>query len=489
MPPRPRLLQHHPLEPPVGPTLRGVCNLNPVRLAISGCDDSGAPPMLVSPQGSTLRPAWPGPSIWARRSGVRAMAGELDIIGLDLGKVIQKAFAKAMEGLSPTAFEMGFSIPLVKVDHARREVVGVATSETRDYQGDSVSYEAAKSAFANWTARNVREQHDPMKAIGKAVSVVADDKARTITVTSRISRGAEDSWKKVTEGVLQAYSIGGQRLRSTMLPDGTRRIDEMRLSELSLVDNPANPDCSIHLVKSHLGTPTFTDVIASDSEPDFSAAADSSEQVAQTLRCGVRPLPTEVSRALFRCGSPIICNQLDLQDLRQKGPGLAKQLSDCAIAMRRGDESQMEKAREAAAFVLAQLPCRRDLAKWRGKTGSGDWSASGRGLSTAALRGEIAKALVQLREVGQVDAIEKLEVGAMALHTVEQAAGVAKSGTGIYLTREEIQGKCDELETRLKDMQASGAGLPGNAQVTRTPAYHELEGEYFKWRERLKSSR
>src|SRR5712691_5216551 len=124
MPPRPRLLQHHPLEPPVGPTLRGVCNLNPVRLAISGCDDSGAPPMLVSPQGSTLRPAWPGPSIWARRSGVRAMAGELDIIGLDLGKVIQKAFAKAMEGLSPTAFEMGFSIPLVKVDHARREVVG-----------------------------------------------------------------------------------------------------------------------------------------------------------------------------------------------------------------------------------------------------------------------------------------------------------------------------------------------------------------------------
>ncbi len=416
------------------------------------------------------------------------MAGELELVGWDgrLAEIFAKALAPVMERLAGgTAHDVRFSLPFTKVDHARREVTGVATSELRDLQGSIVSYSGSKQAFKNWQG-NVRQMHQA-DAVGRAVSIQYDDQAKNITVKSRISRGSEDVWVKCQEGVLRAYSIGGTKLRSTMLPDGTVRIDEYRLNELSLVDSPANEDCAIKIVKSLLGVPTFTEVIASNGEPDFSAAADACEQVAQTLRCGVRPLPTEVSRALFLCGSPVVCNQLDLQDLGQKGPGFARQLSDCAVAMRRGDEGQMEKAREAAAFVLAQLPCRRDLAKWRGKTGSGPWTAESRGFSVEALRGEIAKALSQLREVGRADAIEKLEVGAMALHTVEQAAGVAKSGPGIYLTRQEIQAKCDELEARLKEMRRPDPDVP--ARVPRTPAYVELEGECFKWRERLKSAR
>src|SRR6266404_206930 len=72
MPPRPRLLQHPQCEPLVGPTLRVVCNLNRFFCAppaISGCDGSGAPPMLVSPQGSTLRPAWRVQAVALRSGG------------------------------------------------------------------------------------------------------------------------------------------------------------------------------------------------------------------------------------------------------------------------------------------------------------------------------------------------------------------------------------------------------------------------------------
>ncbi len=418
------------------------------------------------------------------------MAGELDIIGLDLQKAFQGAFAKALEGLAGgAAYDIRFSLPFTKVDHARREVTGIATSETRDFQGDSVSYEAAKKAFGQWTAKNVREMHGSA-AIGKAVSIIADDKARNITVTSRISRGAEDSWTKVKEGVLQAYSIGGKRLNSTLMPDGTRRIDEMRLDELSLVDNPANPDCSIKIVKSLNGVPTITETVAADTEADYFLLADACDAVALQLRAGCRPLPQEVTKALGLGGSAVVCDMLAPDDFAQRGPQIAADLRACATALRTAPElEQLDKARTAAVLVLTTLPCRRDLARAKaGQARGGKWNAEGRGLSVEALREEVAKALGVLRGMrGSTDAIEKLEVGAMALHTVEQAAGVAKSGTGIYLTRQEIQAKCDELEARLKEMRRPDPEVP--ARVPRTPAYVQLEGECFKWRERLKNAR
>jgi len=94
----------------------------------------------------------------------------------------------------------------------------------------------------------VREMHE-RKAVGRRVGVRFDDDARKVFVTIRISRGAQDTWEKVCDGTLRGASIGAANviwepplLTSTEgKPQPTKAI-AYDLVELSLVDNPSNPD-------------------------------------------------------------------------------------------------------------------------------------------------------------------------------------------------------------------------------------------------------
>jgi|GEM_PF-5546269 len=147
-------------------------------------------------------------------------------------------------------------LPIVKVDKERRIVEGVATTEAVDKQGEVVDYMASKNAFSEWQG-NVREMHEP-KAVGKAVEVIPDDSGKQIYVKAYISKGAEDTWNKVKEGILTGFSIGGQTVdkcvqivkdTSSGSARQVTRITKYKLNELSLVDNPANPEATFALVK------------------------------------------------------------------------------------------------------------------------------------------------------------------------------------------------------------------------------------------------
>jgi hypothetical protein len=395
---------------------------------------------------------------------------------LGLEREIRKLLAPAMERLaSGTAFEFGFAFPISKVDPSSRTVEGVMTDESLDAHGEILAYEASKAAAASWE-RNIREQHDPHKAIGRAISVVADDSTKSITIKARISRGAEDSWQKILDKTLRYFSVGGTRLRSTMLPNGVRRTDEYRIQECSIVDVGANPSTQFKIVKNLSGRPVVTEVVALDSESDYVAIAESLEAVALQLRAGCRPLPQEVARALYLSGSHVSCDQLAPTDFAARGPQIATDLRACATALRLADNvADLEKARDTASLVLLALPCRRDLAKSRGR-GQGNWSLSGRGASVEALREEIAKCIGVARSLGLTEATKELEVGVMKLQQVTAAAGgLSKS----LFTQNDLIEMRDKLATQLNEWHAKN--LPQNV-----PEYRRLSDTYFLVSQRLK---
>ena len=144
------------------------------------------------------------------------------------------------------------SMPIAKVDQERRIVSGFATLDNLDRQDDIVPAEASVKAFKNFTG-NIREMHDATKAVGKMVEfkedMYFDSEAEKmyngVYVSAYISKGAEDTWQKVLDGTLSGFSIAGDITEDDTVYDAeleknVRIIKDYSLSELSLVDVPAN---------------------------------------------------------------------------------------------------------------------------------------------------------------------------------------------------------------------------------------------------------
>jgi hypothetical protein len=136
--------------------------------------------------------------------------------------------------------------PITRIDASKREVECIATSEALDSYKTIFSYEASKKAFKQWIDRtaNVREMHE-RKAVAKGVGVFFDDDTKQVIVRTRVSRGAPDTWAKIEDGVLNGYSVGATNpVWSTIERNGKiyPYLTDYELNELSLVDNPSNPD-------------------------------------------------------------------------------------------------------------------------------------------------------------------------------------------------------------------------------------------------------
>lgn len=155
---------------------------------------------------------------------------------------------------------VGLNIPIQKsnIDEARRIVSGWATLDNLDQTGDIVTAEASLEAFKAFRG-NVREMHNKSSAVGKVVNfrqqeyIGADGRPYTgIYVDVYVSKGAQDTWEKVLDGTLSAFSIYGPIAEDSIVkqyvPDDDRMariINKYSLIELSLVDNPGNELCNV----------------------------------------------------------------------------------------------------------------------------------------------------------------------------------------------------------------------------------------------------
>jgi hypothetical protein len=147
-------------------------------------------------------------------------------------------------------------IAITKVDVAKREVYGVVTSETPDKDGEICDYASTVPHYQAWSTEfekategkskgNVREMHSH-SAVGKVAELVCDDAAKTIAVRARIVD--DEAWRKCQEGVYTGFSHGGEYV-GELKPEGAYKRYTAKPTEISLVDNPCNPDAHFEYVK------------------------------------------------------------------------------------------------------------------------------------------------------------------------------------------------------------------------------------------------
>ncbi len=176
------------------------------------------------------------------------------------------------QALTPQDFSL--YLPITRTDATQRRVFGQATIEQPDAYGTIFGF--YPEAWKKWRG-NIREQHDPKKAVGKALEVLPDEQRRAIDVDLKVSRGAQDTWLKVEDGVLTGLSASiipdpeyGNDIRNWPKKEYNGKqypyLPRYSVVELSLVDNPATPGCNIQIVRAQDGESLATDVLDT-SEP------------------------------------------------------------------------------------------------------------------------------------------------------------------------------------------------------------------------------
>ncbi|MBK9711557.1 MAG: HK97 family phage prohead protease [Kouleothrix sp.] len=151
-------------------------------------------------------------------------------------------------------------VAITKRDDEQRIVEGVAAAETPDtqggmydgqiYAGDIVAMSAIADALPDYLKwANLREMHQP-SAVGTVLAAEIVDGA--LHIVAKIVD--DDAWNKVKQGVYKGFSIGGKCLAAAIVKSGAvafRKITRLILSEISLVDRPANPEACIALWKGY----------------------------------------------------------------------------------------------------------------------------------------------------------------------------------------------------------------------------------------------
>jgi hypothetical protein len=132
-------------------------------------------------------------------------------------------------------------------------VSGVASSESVDSDGETITAEAMKAAIPDYMAFGaVREMHTSWAA-GTALKCEVDAENRT-QFECLVVDG--EAIKKVQTGVYKGFSIGGRVTKKD--PLNKTIITGIRLVEVSLVDRPANPDAVFSMGKVEGDEPEST---------------------------------------------------------------------------------------------------------------------------------------------------------------------------------------------------------------------------------------
>lgn len=125
------------------------------------------------------------------------------------------------------------------------KVYGIASSEQEDSDGEIVLASAMRAALPDYlTFGAVREMHQPTTAAGTAIEASVDAYGMTTFGAHVVDPVAV---KKVQTRVYKGFSIGGKvTARNKKNP---KVIEGIKLTEISLVDRPANPAAVFSLVK------------------------------------------------------------------------------------------------------------------------------------------------------------------------------------------------------------------------------------------------
>ena len=142
-----------------------------------------------------------------------------------------------------------------KLEDGTLIVSGIASSEAVDAAGEVVKAEAMAAAIPDYMQFGaVREMHQPIAA-GVALKCEVGEDAKTYFEAKVVD---PVTVKKVEEGVLKGFSIGGKVTKRDDLNKAV--ITGLKLTEISLVDRPCNPEALVSLGKVEGDEPTLGDL-------------------------------------------------------------------------------------------------------------------------------------------------------------------------------------------------------------------------------------
>jgi hypothetical protein len=139
----------------------------------------------------------------------------------------------------------------VKQDDGTLMVYGPASDASLDRDGQRMNQAWLDKAVPRWYAEgaNIREQHDPKRAVGVGVGLERADTGAWMLVSHIVDPVAV---KKVETGVLKGYSIGIKEPKLQMgkaeAPNG--EVVDGYICETSLADRPSNPGMLFTIAKA-----------------------------------------------------------------------------------------------------------------------------------------------------------------------------------------------------------------------------------------------
>ena len=167
--------------------------------------------------------------------------------------------------------EFNYNCELTKIEEAEDGhiyIAGIATTDSIDHDNEIVDADAVKSAWGDYKGV-IRYMHGKDARNPDAVGVVVDNYTDSAGKTwkteftpsgpfivAKISNApdTESIRTKVREGVISAFSIGGRAKRiktfDPTLQKDVNRVITTRISEISLVDLPANRDSYFEVLKA-----------------------------------------------------------------------------------------------------------------------------------------------------------------------------------------------------------------------------------------------
>lgn len=131
-------------------------------------------------------------------------------------------------------------IPLTKINSDERIVMGYASTPDLDSDGEVIETGALKKALPEYLEfPTIRRMHqlDPV-----GTTIQAEVTEQGLFISAKIVDN--DAWEKIKAGVYKGFSIGGRILKRIQ-----NTITDLSLTEISLVDVPANRHAVITLYK------------------------------------------------------------------------------------------------------------------------------------------------------------------------------------------------------------------------------------------------
>lgn len=137
-------------------------------------------------------------------------------------------------------------------DDGTIKVYGVASTGDRDSVGEIVTPDAMRAALPSYLAfPAIREMHQSNVAAGSAVEISVDDDTGATNIVAHVVDPLAIA--KVKSQTYRGFSIGGKVLKRD--PTDRSIITALDLIEVSLVDRPANPQCTLDMWKSDFSQP------------------------------------------------------------------------------------------------------------------------------------------------------------------------------------------------------------------------------------------